>query len=218
MDQLLAPGGCPWDAEQTHRSLVQYLLEETYEVVEAIEQEDQAGLREELGDLLLQVVFHSAIAERQGVFDLADVAGDVADKLIRRHPHVFAEETEPLDAAQTHIRWDRIKAAEKSRKSVLDGIPTAQPAVARLLKVIGRAQRGGLDIDQLIEPLLPNSEQPAQDAATEVGAQLLKTIVKAQSLDVDAEASLRAVTRQLESRIRHQEEESMTRKKVGLCK
>src|SRR5918999_666758 len=138
--------GCPWDAQQTHRSLVQYLIEETAETVEAIESDDRDLLREELGDLLLQVVFHAEIAgEQPGGFDIEDVAGGIADKLVARHPYVFASGDVPSDL---NFSWEQRKAAEKGRRSVLEGIPDQLSALARLNKIISRcrSRRGGLDL------------------------------------------------------------------------
>ena len=130
MDRLRSPGGCPWDAEQTHRSLARYLLEETYEVLEAIETDDAALLREELGDLLLQVLFHARLAEEEpDPFSIEDVARDLADKLVRRHPHVF-EATNSSDAAEVNENWERQKIVEKGRTSAVDGVPLAQPSLA----------------------------------------------------------------------------------------
>ncbi|MCL2787553.1 MAG: nucleoside triphosphate pyrophosphohydrolase [Micrococcales bacterium] len=222
MRLLRAPGGCPWDAAQTHASLVQYLLEEAYETAEAIEDADDAAMCEELGDLLLQVVFHSEIARVEQRFDLDDVAHQIADKLIRRHPHVFAHDGVPqatLDAAtpagaggdspsaltpeESHVRWDRIKAAEKSRTSLLEGIPRAQGALARTQKVIGRARRGGLDIELLVAEALSESAAPPsfKKRGASTGGDLMRTILEADRLGVDAEGALRAATRELERRI-----------------
>ena len=139
MDRLRSPGGCPWDADQTHESLVPYALEETYELVEAIETGDRTGLREELGDVLLQVVFHARIAaeDPDDPFDVDDVAADLVAKLVRRHPHVFDEADGPT--TDLHVQWDKLKNAEKSRASALDGIPLALGALARAQKVADRA-------------------------------------------------------------------------------
>ncbi|WP_069388032.1 MazG family protein, partial [Cellulosimicrobium cellulans] len=143
MDRLYSPGGCPWDREQTHASLVHYLLEEAHELAEAIETDDRAGMREELGDLLLQVLFHARIAsEEPDPFTVDDVAADLVAKLVRRHPHVFADD--PVAATDLHAQWDAIKKAEKSRSSVLEGISHTQGALARAQKVLSRAERGGL--------------------------------------------------------------------------
>ena len=130
MDRLRSPGGCPWDAEQTHQTLAPYLLEEAYELIEAIELDDLAHLREELGDVLLQVAFHSRLAEERQAperFSIDDVAADLVAKLIRRHPHVFAGR-EVASAAEVAANWEAIKAAEKRRGSVTDGVPLGQPA------------------------------------------------------------------------------------------
>ncbi len=146
MDRLRSPGGCPWDAEQTHESLVPYALEETYELVEAIETADRAGLREELGDVLLQVVFHARIAaeDPDDPFDVDDVATDLVAKLVRRHPHVF-EAAEP--DTDLHVQWDTLKNAEKARASALDGVPVALGALARTQKIADRAARAGLSVE-----------------------------------------------------------------------
>jgi MazG family protein len=146
VEQLRAPGGCPWDREQTHRSLRPYLLEETYEVLEAIDRADNPTLREELGDLLLQVLMHSAIAmEEEGGFDIGDVADDVRAKMIHRHPHVFGDVA--VDgAAAVVVNWEKLKKAEKrERLSLLDGVPAALPALAHAQGVQKRPARVGFD-------------------------------------------------------------------------
>jgi XTP/dITP diphosphohydrolase len=224
METLRAPGGCPWDHEQDHATLAQYVLEEAYEVVEAIEEADRAALREELGDLLLQVVFHASIARQEPEpFDLDDVACGVADKLVRRHPHVFANTGHgapgAMSAAESHVKWDRIKAAEKSRTSVLDGIPKAQPALARVQKMVARARRGGLDTARLAE--LVETELVAADgglgvregaiggeAGAGIGLELLAQVLEAESRGVDAEGALRGIARLLEQAIRREENPS----------
>jgi MazG family protein len=146
VERLRAPKGCPWDREQTHRSLRPYLLEETYEVLEAIDAADSATLREELGDLLLQVLMHSAIAmEEEGGFDIGDVANDVRVKMIHRHPHVFGDVA--VDgAASVVVNWEKLKTAEKrERLSLLDGVPVALPALAHAQGVQKRPARVGFD-------------------------------------------------------------------------
>jgi MazG family protein len=146
VERLRAPGGCPWDREQTHRSLRPYLLEETYEVLEAIDNAQPGTLREELGDLLLQVLMHSAIAmETDGGFDIGDVAGDVRAKMIHRHPHVFGDVA--VDgAAGVVVNWEKLKTAEKrERLSLLDGVPAALPALAQAQGVQKRPARVGFD-------------------------------------------------------------------------
>jgi XTP/dITP diphosphohydrolase len=215
MDRLRSPGGCPWDARQTHVSLVPYALEEAYEVAEAIESGDRAAMREELGDLLLQVVFHARIAQDDGLepFDLDDVARGVTEKLVRRHPHVFrvdgAANPPATDLEGLHVQWDRIKADEKQRGSVLDGIPAAQGALARGQKVLARARRAGLavggDLAQVAAPDAPGGAEAAGVGAwtqTEVGRRLLELVAVADRAGVDAEAALRSTIRAVEADLR----------------
>ena len=130
MDRLRSPGGCPWDAEQTHQSLIKYLLEESYEFVDAVEEDDRQAIREELGDILLQVYFHSRIAQEHPTdpFSIEDVAEGIADKLIRRHPHVFGD-VEVSGSDEVLANWEQLKAAEKNRKSATDGVALSQPAL-----------------------------------------------------------------------------------------
>lgn len=150
MERLRAPGGCPWDREQTHLSLLPYLVEEAYEFIEAAERGDALHMREELGDVLLQVVFHAQVAKEGGAFDIDGVIGDIAAKLIRRHPHVFGEAT--ADTAEAVVtQWDAIKKAERKgegaeeRKSLLDGIPRGLPALPKALKISERAVKAGFE-------------------------------------------------------------------------
>ncbi len=187
MDRLRAE--CPWDREQTHRSLATYLLEETYEVLEALDSGDRDHLREELGDLLLQVYFHARIAsEDEAGFDIDDVAGGIADKLVYRHPHVFAG-LEVADADEVDRNWDRLKAAEKQRASVLDGIPAALPALAYADKVVGRlAKAGALE------------DEPVRADSPDVGERLLALVREARAQGVDPEQALRDAVRALVDR------------------
>ena len=158
MRRLRAPGGCPWDAEQTHESLKRYLIEETYEVVEAIDKKDHDLLREELGDLLLQPIFHSVIAEEQGEFTMADVIDAICDKLVRRHPHVFGDQV--VRSADEQVeRWEQIKKEEKGaeRKSALAGIPPHMPSLMKAQKLTEKAARVGFDwehVDQVFAKVL----------------------------------------------------------------
>ncbi len=188
---------CPWDAQQTHRSLVQYLIEETAETVEAIESDDQDHLREELGDLLLQVVFHAEIAaEGEPGFALEDVARGIADKLVARHPYVFATAEVPSDL---HYTWEQRKAVEKGRTSVLQGIPEQLSALARAHKIISRARSRRVELDLPDEPVTADSE-PDQ-----VGAELLGLVARAQAQGIDPDQALRDAVRQLEQRVREAE-------------
>lgn len=155
MDRLRSPGGCPWDAEQTHESLRQYLIEECYELLEAIEDGDRAALREELGDVLLQVLFHSRVAQesQDAPFSIDDVAAELVAKLVGRHPHVFAGGDPAVrDARTQEHRWEQLKQQEKKRESSVDGVAMGQPAAALAAKLVQRTARAGLPAD-----LLPNS-------------------------------------------------------------
>jgi XTP/dITP diphosphohydrolase len=196
MDRLRSPGGCPWDAEQTHESLTRYLLEEAYEVIEAIETGDIALLREELGDLLLQVLFHARMTEELPpgeAFGIDDVATDLVDKLVRRHPHVFAG-AEAGSADQLNETWERQKVAEKGRTSAADGVPMNQPALALAAKLVARARRAGLDVD-----LAPTDE---------VGERLMAVVAEAVTAGIDPEAALRRTARAYRAAIVAQEETS----------
>ena len=206
MDRLRSPGGCPWDAEQTHESLAKHTLEEAYELVETLETADRAGMREELGDLLLQVVFNARVAQEheEEPFGLADVARDLTAKLVRRHPHVFADEEYVDDDALT-ARWDAIKREEKARTSCLEGVPLAQGALSRAQKVVSRAARAGLlpgAADELRDGAVPADV----DEEAAVGAALLALVRRAQAIGVDAEGALRAASRAVEAQVRAAEE------------
>lgn len=193
MDRLRT--ACPWDREQTHRSLARYLLEETYETLEAIESGDPADLREELGDLLLQVCFHACIAsEDVDGFTIDDVAGGIVDKLVHRHPHVFAG-LAVSGTDEVEENWESLKAVEKGRDSVLDGIPLALPALALADKVVGRAARVGF------APATP-AVADALRSGTDFGAQLLALVVAARAAGVDAEQALRLTVHELATAVR----------------
>ena len=194
MDRLRSPGGCPWDAQQTHESLTQYLLEETYETLEAIESGDREHLREELGDLLLQVVFHARIAieHPDEPWDVDDVAGDIVDKLVRRHPHVFGPATEATTAAAVEANWHTAKAAEKGRTSAMDGVPPQLPALAYAAKVLHRAESHGVRV------------APAEDGS--VGARLMALAAEASGAGLDPEAELRRAARAYADAVRAAEE------------
>jgi XTP/dITP diphosphohydrolase len=185
---LRAPGGCPWDAEQTHASLLPYLLEETYEVIDAVETGDRVGLREELGDLLLQVVFHARVAEEDQAdpFDVDDVAAAIVAKLIRRHPHVFAG-ADAGTAGEVSLSWEELKAAERPGRGPGDGIPASLPALARAQKVIARLDRAG-ELDGAI---------PAAVAGDELAGALIGLAVAAHRSGQDAESRLRATVSRL---------------------
>ena len=180
MDRLRSEGGCPWDAQQTHSSLMPYLLEEAYEAYEALETGNREHLREELGDLLLQIAFHARIASETG-WDIDDVAGDLVDKLVRRHPHVFAGA--PADDLEGS--WEAIKAAEKGRVSVTDGIPLGQPALMLAAKLQRRAAKLGAP--------------PVEFAG--MGGQLWSLVLRCQADGLDPEVELRTVAREFRNRL-----------------
>ncbi|MBM3685626.1 MAG: MazG family protein [Actinobacteria bacterium] len=203
MDRLRSPGGCPWDARQTHRSLAEYLLEEAYETVEAIESGDRDDLREELGDLLLQVAFHARIAEEDpdDPWDIDDVARGIVAKLVRRHPHVFAGDAPDVTTAeQVESRWHELKAREKGRASVTEGIPEALPALLRASKMLARSEH--LDV------ALPDAGEPLAGVTTEgsFGDLLLVLVAAGRARGWDAEAALRDAVRRQATRIRDAEE------------
>jgi XTP/dITP diphosphohydrolase len=188
MNQLRSPGGCPWDAEQSHESLLKYLLEESYEFIEAVEENDRAAMREELGDVLLQVFFHARMAEEHPTdpFSVEDVARTVSEKLVRRHPHVFSN-TKVSGSAEVLENWEAQKAAEKGRTSATQGVPLGQPALALATKLIYRAQKYGHQI--AIEHPLKLSPGTTEQ---ELGQALLGILDQALALDIDPEAALRS--------------------------
>jgi XTP/dITP diphosphohydrolase len=219
---------CPWSSRQTNAGLAKYGIEEMFELVEAVELEDRAALREELGDVLLQVVFHARIAEEdeEEPFGIDDVAGTIVDKLIHRHPHVFGDAAaETPDEVREH--WLRTKAEEKDRDSVVDGVPLGQPALALAAKLAGRARQAGLEVP------LPSAPAPGgdgvdavagedaaavagedaaavagEDAADRVGDRLLALAAAAQAAGIDPETALRAAARRYREAIREAEADS----------
>jgi XTP/dITP diphosphohydrolase len=201
MDKLRSPGGCPWDAEQDHASLLKYLLEESYEFIESVENNDRQAMQEELGDLLLQVYFHSRMAEEDATqpFNIEDVAKSVADKLIRRHPHVFAGAS--VDSSQDVLEnWEKQKAAEKGRTSAIDGVPLAQPALPLATKVIYRLNKLNYELP-IFKPIsLPNEINQDQ-----FGQILLGLISQAVEKGLDPEAALRGATKTLIAQIQEHE-------------
>ena len=203
MDRLRSPGGCPWDARQTHASLVEYLIEEAYETVEAIEEADRDGLREELGDLLLQVVFHARIAaeDADDPWTIDDVADGIVTKLIARHPHVFGEATAET-AEQVEANWHALKAREKGRESVTDGIPSALPALVHAGKVISRSATLG----ERLPPLAGHEAAAAAMAGVEdesaFGDLLVALVALGRERGFDAESAARVAARRRIGEIR----------------
>ncbi|MGY1727515.1 MazG family protein [Geodermatophilus sp. SYSU D01062] len=189
MDRLRSPGGCPWDAEQTHSSLRGYLLEEAHEAYDAIVDDDPVAMREELGDVLLQVVFHARVAAEAGPdrrFDVDDVARELVEKLVRRHPHVFGD-AGPRDVAGVEAGWEEIKKAEKQRRSPTEGVSRSQPATAWGTALVRRAARAGLPTP---EPAELGSTSPE-----ELGERLLAVVAAAAQRGWDAEDALREAVR-----------------------
>jgi MazG family protein len=213
MARLRAPGGCPWDREQTHESLRPYLLEEAYEVLDAIDRGDADALCDELGDLLLQVVFHAELASEAGAFDIAEVARAIADKLVRRHPHVFGDVA--VDGASDVVRnWRRIKADERGEAGPLAGVPRALPALARAQKMGDRLAHVGFDWEDVAGVLAALDAERAEldhalasgdreAARHELGDLLLTVTSLARHLDLSAELALREASDRLAARVAH---------------
>jgi tetrapyrrole methylase family protein/MazG family protein len=214
MARLRGPGGCPWDREQTHQSLARHLLEETHETLEAIDQGDPQRLREELGDLLLQVVFHAEMARQEGTFDIDDVAEGITAKLVRRHPHVFGD-VQVDSAAEVLVNWERIKAEEKGEHPVDHEIPATLPALARAAKVQRRAAGSGFDwrttkaaADKVREELAELESAPAERAEEELGDLLFAVAALGRRLNVDPETALRKATGRFAERFERMKEEA----------
>lgn len=218
MRRLRGPGGCPWDAEQTHESLKRYLLEETYEVIEAIDAGKPGLLREELGDLLLQPVFHAVIAEESGAFTMDDVLNTLADKLVSRHPHVFADQVIKTSSEQIE-NWERLKQQEKGeeRKSALAGIPPHLPALMKAQKITEKASRVGFDwshtdevfakvIEELheFEETMVSGDEERMEA--ELGDLLFAIVNLGRFLSINPEEALRKTIGRFTRRFGHIEE------------
>lgn len=207
VDRLHAPDGCPWDREQTHGSLRPHLLEESYEALEAIDAGDPAALTEELGDVLLQVLMHAAVAEREGEFGFSDVSEHIARKLVRRHPHVFGD-VEADSAEAVYRNWDQLKRAEKPRESILDGVPLSMPALAASQSIQGRARRAGFDWPDIEGPLAKLQEEIAEFARADDGparedefGDILFVLANiGQRLGIDAEQALRGANQKFRRR------------------
>ncbi|WP_116049991.1 MazG family protein [Amycolatopsis palatopharyngis] len=191
MDRLRSPGGCPWDAVQTHDSLRQYLVEETYELLDAIEEDDRGALREELGDVLLQVLFHARVATEHEAdpFGIDEVADELVTKLVGRHPHVFADGERVDTAEHQQVRWEELKQTEKRRESVVDGVALGQPAVALAGKLGHRTGRAGVPFD-----LMP--------AATDEASRIFRLAAAARRAGADPEGGLRSVAKEFALRVR----------------
>jgi XTP/dITP diphosphohydrolase len=220
MDRLASPGGDPWKRQQTHETLAHFLLEEAYETYDAIVAGDRDALREELGDVLLQVLLHARLAEDAGEdagrpWSIDDVAGELVDKLIRRNPHVFGSSTVDSIEAITE-NWERIKRAEKVRDSAMDGIALAQPALALAAKVLARARRAGTAVHPQKAPSTMESivESIVEDAGS-LGQGLLAIVAAAQERGLDPEGALRAAALAYADAVRSAERETTGRETTG---
>lgn len=218
MRRLRGPGGCPWDAEQNHESLKRYLLEECYEVIEAIDKRDPEHLKEELGDLMLQPVFHAVIAEETGEFTLDDILKTICDKLILRHPHVFGDKVVKTADEQVE-NWERIKKEEKGdeRKSALSGVPPHLPALMKARKITEKAARVGFDwehsdqvfakvleeLHELEEAMISGNEKRTEE---EMGDLLFAIVNLGRFLSLDPEEALRKTIERFTRRFNHIEE------------
>ncbi len=218
MRRLRAPGGCPWDAEQTHESLKRYLLEEAYEVIEAIDASSTTMLKEELGDILLQVVFHAVIAEERGDFAINDIIDTLNDKLIRRHPHVF-DDLKVNNIDELIENWERIKKMEKgeARKSVLSGVPAELPALLKAHKITEKAARVGFDwadVDEVFAKVLEELkefeetmfEENQERMEAELGDLLFAIVNLGRFLSLNPEEALRKTIVRFMKRFSHIEE------------
>jgi len=218
MARLRAEGGCEWDRAQSHASLRQYLLEETHEVVEAIGREDPSSLCEELGDLLLQILFHAQIAAEAGEFDITDVIGAISEKMIRRHPHVFSDATAATPEAVS-LQWDHIKETLEHRNSssILDGVPRSFPALLRGAKITKKASRAGFDWEDTGQVLRKVDEETAElktaiqggdpgEIEHEYGDLLFALVNLARFLRIHPEIAMEEANRRFERRFRTMEE------------
>ncbi|HEY5894397.1 MAG TPA: nucleoside triphosphate pyrophosphohydrolase [Chthoniobacterales bacterium] len=220
--RLRAPDGCPWDREQTHSSLIPGLIEEVYEVIDAIHRQHDADLREELGDLLLQVVMHAQMAGETGRFTFDDVSTDISDKMVRRHPHVFGENRDAKDTAAVLKQWDEIKRTEKNGDdpvtvpSLLDGVPLSFPALLRAKKLQAKAAKIGFDWPEATSVLEKVVEETSEVRAAltageaakieeEIGDLLFTVVNLARKCDLDPELTLQRASDKFSARFRAME-------------
>ena len=214
MARLRGPGGCPWDLEQTHQTLARHLLEEAHETLEAIDSGDPDRLRDELGDLLLQVIFHAEMARQEGTFDVDDVAEGITSKLVRRHPHVFGD-AHVDSVAEVLVNWERIKGEEKGERAVDEEIPATLPALARASKVQRRAAGSGFDwrtkegaLGKVREELEELVLAPPDRSEDELGDLLFAVAALGRQMGVDPETALRKATRRFAERFERMKAEA----------
>ena len=196
---LRDPGGCPWDAEQTHESLRPYLLEETYEALEAMEGGGPERLSEELGDLLTHMAFHIDIAVRAGEFDAADVVSGVIDKLVRRHPHVFAGGEKMRDSSEVVERWEDLKRRERGRRSIVESLPVSMPALSYASAVLGRAEKAGVPVGEMAP--MANDGEAIIDSESDAGRYLIGVARRVEEAGHDPETALRSYGLEFRNRI-----------------
>jgi MazG family protein len=213
VERLRSPDGCPWDREQTHASLQPHIIEECYELIDAIDDQDDQGMKEELGDILLQVVLHAQMASEEGRFDFDSVAEVISEKLIRRHPHVFGD-TKLATSDAVLLQWDAIKRGEKTdRESALDGVPRGLPGLAKAQKMQSKAARVGFDWPDAVGPLEKVKEEigeieqagTGEKLAEELGDLLFSVVNFARKNQLDAEELLQAANRKFSDRFRKME-------------
>jgi tetrapyrrole methylase family protein/MazG family protein len=214
MEKLRAPGGCPWDREQTHQTLKKYMIEEAHEACEAIDQGDDRKICEELGDVLLQVVFHGQMASERGAFTLADIADAISEKLVERHPHVFGD-MDLSTSEEVLQNWEQMKAErEESRSSLLDGIPASLPALLRSRRIQERAAQVGFDwnhIGEVIDKMMEEvgefraecRDRDPERLEDELGDLLFAIVNVSRYLNIDPEAALHRTARKFIERFRH---------------
>ncbi|KUK14478.1 MAG: nucleoside triphosphate pyrophosphohydrolase [Synergistetes bacterium] len=218
MEMLRGENGCPWDKKQTLESLLSYLLEETYEVVDAVKRRDYVSLKEELGDLLLQVVFQAQITKEEGLFDIKDVIETISEKLINRHPHVFGKENFK-DADEVLLNWERMKKEEKNKKSILDGVPLHIPALLRAYELQERARRVGFDWERTEDVMKKVEEEwkelkeayhsgDARKMEEELGDLLFAIVNLARFMGVNPELALHNVNEKFKRRFSYIEEKA----------
>ena len=210
LDTLLSPNGCDWDKKQTHQSLIPYLLEEVYEVIESIENKDMKGLKEELGDLMLHILFQAKLASKEGYFDIQDSIENISSKLIKRHPDVFLD---PDSQSDGNVSWEQSKKKEKNRDSILDGVPLALPSLTRARRIQEKASSVGFDwndivpiwakikeeLSELDEAIDTQKEEKIKD---EMGDLLFSIVNLARFMEIDPESSLRFAIRKFENRFK----------------
>ena len=215
LDSLLAPDGCEWDREQTHESLIPYLLEETHEVIEAIENRNMNALKEELGDLMLHIIFQAKLSEKEGYFNISDSLKNISSKLIKRHPHIFSDDS---DNSYKKGNWESTKKKEKGRKSVLEGVPISLPSLTKAQRIQEKASSVGFDWkdltpiwDKINEEILELEEVLESNNANrikdELGDVLFSIVNLSRFLNIDAESALRHTIKKFEDRFKKVENE-----------